>query len=158
MLNQTPPELERKILEMTAQFPTYSYLRLSQQLRFIGVGWSCATSGCCGWSARWPSAAGRGAGAQRRGVRVLRRAGDERQRGEGPGRRNAEEIALELLDTVRKNTTIDWAVKESMRAKMRAMVKRVLRKHGYPPDKQEKTTRTVLEQAEALSEEWAAPQ
>ncbi len=56
------------------------------------------------------------------------------------GDETLKKIALELLDTVRKNTTIDWTVKESMRAKMRAMVKRVLRKHGYPPDKQEKAT------------------
>jgi len=63
-------------------------------------------------------------------------------------------IARELVQTVRKNTTIDWTVRESVRAKLRIMVKRVLRKHGYPPDKQESATRTVLEQAELLSEQW----
>jgi type I restriction enzyme R subunit len=56
---------------------------------------------------------------------------------------------------VRSNVSIDWMVRENVRAKLRVMVKRVLRKHGYPPDKQEKATQTVLEQAEVLSEEWA---
>ncbi len=65
-------------------------------------------------------------------------------------------IARELVTTVRRNVTIDWTVKESVRAKLRTLVKRILRKHGYPPDKQEKATRTVLEQAELLSKEWAA--
>ncbi len=65
-------------------------------------------------------------------------------------------IARELVDTVRKNTSIDWTVKESVRAKLRTMVKRILRKHGYPPDKQEKATQTVLEQAELLCKDWAA--
>ena len=50
---------------------------------------------------------------------------------------------------------IDRALRENVRARLRALVKRVLRKHGYPPDKQEKATRMVLEQAEALSTEWA---
>ncbi len=72
------------------------------------------------------------------------------------GDETLKKIALELLDTVRKNTTIDWTVKESVRAKMRAMVKRILRKYGYPPDKQEKATQTVLEQAELLCKDWAA--
>ncbi len=65
-------------------------------------------------------------------------------------------IALELVETVRNNATIDWTVKESARAQMRVVVKRILRKYGYPPDKQEKATQTVLEQAELLSREWAA--
>jgi len=65
-------------------------------------------------------------------------------------------IARELVDTVRKNTSIDWTVKESVKAKLRTMVKRILRKHGYPPDKQEKATQTVLEQAELLCKDWAA--
>lgn len=63
-------------------------------------------------------------------------------------------IARELVDTVRKNVTIDWTVKESIRAKLRIMVKRILRKYGYPPDKQEKATQTVLEQAELLCDGW----
>jgi type I restriction enzyme, R subunit len=57
-------------------------------------------------------------------------------------------IARELVDIVRKNTSIDWTVKESVRAKLRTMVKRILRKYGYPADMQEKATQTVLEQAE----------
>jgi len=65
-------------------------------------------------------------------------------------------IARELTETVRKNTTIDWAVRESARARLRVMVKHVLRKHGYPPDKQEKATSTVVEQAELLSDTQAA--
>jgi len=65
-------------------------------------------------------------------------------------------IARELVATVRANVTIDWTVRENVRAHLRVLVKRILRKYGYPPDKQEKATRTVLEQAEVLSEGWAA--
>jgi type I restriction enzyme R subunit len=65
-------------------------------------------------------------------------------------------IARELVENVRRNVTIDWTVKESARAKLRTLVKRILRKYGYPPDKQEKATQTVLEQAELLCHEWAA--
>ena len=64
-------------------------------------------------------------------------------------------IARELVATVRMNVTIDWTLRENVRAQLRVLVKRVLRKYGYPPDKQEKATRTVLEQAEVLSGEWA---
>jgi type I restriction enzyme R subunit len=64
-------------------------------------------------------------------------------------------IARELVDTVRKNVSIDWTMKESVKARLRTMVKRVLRKYGYPPDKQEKATLTVLEQAELLCGEVA---
>ena len=63
-------------------------------------------------------------------------------------------IAHELVETVRNNVTIDWTLRENVRAQMRVLVKRILRKYGYPPDKQEKATQTVLEQAEMLSEEW----
>ena len=66
------------------------------------------------------------------------------------------DIARELVDTVRGNVTIDWTLRENVRANLRRLVRRILRKHGYPPDKQEKATRTVLEQAEALSAGWAA--
>ena len=76
-------------------------------------------------------------------VQVL---GDETLRG----------IARELVDTVRGNVTIDWTLRENVRANLRRLVKRILRKHGYPPDKQEKATQTVLEQAEVLSAGWAA--
>lgn len=64
-------------------------------------------------------------------------------------------IARELVASVRKNVTIDWTVRENVRAQLRVIVKRILRKYGYPPDKQEKATQTVLEQAEVLSQEWA---
>ena len=64
-------------------------------------------------------------------------------------------IAQELVRTVRANVTIDWTLRENVRAQLRVLVKRILRKHGYPPDKQEKATQTVLEQAALLSAEWA---
>lgn len=59
-------------------------------------------------------------------------------------------IARELVDTVRNNASIDWTIRENVRAKLRVAVKRVLRKYGYPPDRQEKATRTVIEQAEVI--------
>lgn len=64
-------------------------------------------------------------------------------------------IARELVDTVRKNVTIDWTLRESVQAKLRVMVKRILRKYGYPPDKQKKATDTVLEQATLICKDWA---
>lgn len=66
------------------------------------------------------------------------------------------DIARELVTTVRANVTIDWTIRENVRAQLRVLVKRILRKYGYPPDKQEKATLTVLEQAEVLSELWVA--
>lgn len=63
-------------------------------------------------------------------------------------------IARELVEMVRRNVTIDWTVREAVRAKLRIMVKRILRKYGYPPDKQESATQTVLEQAELLCKDW----
>ena len=63
-------------------------------------------------------------------------------------------IARELVETVRRNVTIDWTLRENVRAQLRVLVRRILRKHGYPPDKQENATLTVLEQAEVLSEGW----
>jgi len=65
-------------------------------------------------------------------------------------------IAVELVVSVRKSVTIDWTVRESARAKIRVMVRRILKKHGYPPDLREEATRTVLEQAELLCADWAA--
>ena len=64
------------------------------------------------------------------------------------------DIARELVETVRRNVTIDWTLRENVRARLRVLVRRILRIHGYPPDKQEKATQTVLEQAEVLSEGW----
>jgi len=63
-------------------------------------------------------------------------------------------IARELVATVRANVAIDWTVRENVRARLRVIVKRILRKHGYPPDKQEKATEIVLQQAEVLSAQW----
>jgi len=64
-------------------------------------------------------------------------------------------IAHELVASVRRSVTIDWAIKENMRAQIRLKVKKILRKYGYPPDKQDKATNTVLEQAEVLCADWA---
>jgi type I restriction enzyme R subunit len=64
-------------------------------------------------------------------------------------------IAQELVRTVRANVTIDWTLRENVRAQLRVLIKRILRQYGYPPDKQEKATQTVLEQAALLSSEWA---
>lgn len=72
------------------------------------------------------------------------------------GEPTLRDIARELVASVRANVTIDWTVRENVRAQLRVLVKRILRKYGYPPDKQEKATQTVLEQAAELSAEWAA--
>ncbi len=64
-------------------------------------------------------------------------------------------IAQELVQAVRNSVTIDWTLRENVRARIRVMIKRILRRHGYPPDKQEQATQTVLEQAEVLCKEWA---
>jgi type I restriction enzyme R subunit len=72
------------------------------------------------------------------------------------GDETLKKIARELVATVRKNVTIDWTIRDNVRAQLRVYVKRILRKYGYPPDKQEKATQTVLEQAEMLSEAWAS--
>ena len=65
-------------------------------------------------------------------------------------------IALELLNSLKRNASVDWQHRESARARMRVLVKRILRKHGYPPDLQNAAVQTVLQQAEALSAKWAA--
>jgi type I restriction enzyme R subunit len=66
-------------------------------------------------------------------------------------------IAAELIIKVRQSVTIDWTLRESARAKIRVMVKRILKKHGYPPDLQEEATKTVLRQAELLCADWVSP-
>jgi len=71
------------------------------------------------------------------------------------GEPTLRQITQELVHTVRAKVTIDWTLRENVRAQLRVLVKRILRKHGYPPDKQEKATEKVLEQAEVLSAEWA---
>ncbi len=64
-------------------------------------------------------------------------------------------IARDLVETVRRNVTIDWTMRENVRARLRVMVKRILRQHGYPPDKEEQATKTVLEQASLICDDWA---
>ncbi|OGU00957.1 MAG: hypothetical protein A2W29_08350 [Gemmatimonadetes bacterium RBG_16_66_8] len=65
-------------------------------------------------------------------------------------------IARELIRAVKGSATIDWTVKDTVRAQMQVMVKRILKKHGYQPDTQEQTVRTDIEQAELLAQDWAA--
>jgi type I restriction enzyme R subunit len=69
-----------------------------------------------------------------------------------------KKIAQELVARVHQSVTIDWTLRENARAQIRVLVRRILRKYGYPPDKQEKATQTVLEQAELLGAEWAEGQ
>jgi type I restriction enzyme R subunit len=66
-------------------------------------------------------------------------------------------IAHELLVSLKENVSVDWAHRDSARARMRVLVKRILRKYGYPPDMQDSAVQTVLRQAEAASSTWAAP-
>jgi type I restriction enzyme R subunit len=63
-------------------------------------------------------------------------------------------IAAELITQVKKSVTIDWTLRESARARIKVMVKRILDKHGYPPDLQEEAVKTVLAQAELLCAQW----
>jgi len=63
-------------------------------------------------------------------------------------------IAQELVKAVRNNITIDWSVRENVRAQMRVIIKRILRKYGYPPDKEARATELVLQQAEVLCTDW----
>lgn len=72
------------------------------------------------------------------------------------GDQTLRDIAKELVRTVRNNLKIDWEVRENVRAEMRVLIKRILRRYGYPPDKQAKATELVLEQAEVLCKDWAA--
>jgi len=61
-----------------------------------------------------------------------------------------------LVQKVKANTSIDWTIKESVKAKLKIIVKRTLRKYGYPPDKEKLATDNVLKQAEMLADEWVA--
>ena len=63
-------------------------------------------------------------------------------------------IAFELTESLRKNISVDWEKRDSVRAKLRLLVKRILRKYKYPPDQQEEAINLVLQQAESLSAEW----
>ncbi len=67
-----------------------------------------------------------------------------------------KKIAHELAENLRKNLTVDWSVRESVRAKLRLMVRRILRKYKYPPDQQDAAIELVLQQADALGEQWSA--
>ena len=67
------------------------------------------------------------------------------------GKDKLRELAVVLTETIRNNTSIDWEIKENVRAKMRVAVKRLLRKYGYPPDMQMLATDTVIKQAEIIS-------
>lgn len=64
-------------------------------------------------------------------------------------------IAAELISSVRKSVTIDWTLRESARAKIKVLVKRILNRYGYPPDLQEEAVKTVLQQAELMCVDWA---
>ncbi len=72
------------------------------------------------------------------------------------GDETLKQIARDLVDTVKRNTGIDWTVRESVRARLRVLVRRVLRTYGYPPDKREQAVTTVLRQAELFADQWAA--
>ncbi len=72
------------------------------------------------------------------------------------GDKTLRDLARVLVQRVKDNTSIDWTIKESVRAKLKVIVKRLLRQYGYPPDKQLLATENVLKQAELLADEWAA--
>jgi type I restriction enzyme, R subunit len=72
------------------------------------------------------------------------------------GKDSLKVTATELVTQVRQSVTIDWTLREGARAKIRVMVKRILAKHGNPPDLREEATKLVLQQAELLCAEWAA--
>jgi len=65
-------------------------------------------------------------------------------------------LAAELTEKLRNSTSVDWQVRDSVRAKMRLLIKRLLRKYKYPPDAQEEAVKRVIEQAEALAESWSS--
>jgi len=65
-------------------------------------------------------------------------------------------IAMELTESLRRNVTVDWSVRETVRARLRLMVKRILRKYKYPPDREARAVELVLQQAETLSEDWVS--
>jgi type I restriction enzyme R subunit len=76
---------------------------------------------------------------------VLREMGDE----------TLKKLAVELTDKLRRSTTVDWQVRDSVRAKMRLLIKRLLRRYKYPPEGQESAVEKVLEQAERLGDRWS---
>lgn len=70
------------------------------------------------------------------------------------GEETLKKIAHELVESLRKNISVDWSVRESVRASLRLLVKRILRKYKYPPDQQNEAVELVLQQAQALGETW----
>ena len=109
-----------------------------------------------GFTPNWPNARGEALGLSGDELAFYDALGVNDSAVQVLGDETLRDIARELVETVRNNLTIDWTRRENVRANLRRLVKRVLRKHGYPPDKQESATRTVLEQAEALSARWPA--
>ncbi|HEY5894387.1 MAG TPA: type I restriction enzyme endonuclease domain-containing protein [Chthoniobacterales bacterium] len=79
------------------------------------------------------------------GIVVLQKMGDEM----------LKKLAVELTEKLRSSTTVDWQVRDSVRASMRLMIKRLSRKYKYPPEGQEEATALVLKQAEALADAWS---
>ena len=69
------------------------------------------------------------------------------------GKEKLRELAVVLFKKVKENASIDWTIKESVKAKLKVIVKRTLRQYGYPPDMQKLATETVLKQAEMIAEE-----
>jgi type I restriction enzyme R subunit len=74
------------------------------------------------------------------------------------GDETLRKIAREIFETIKKNVSIDWTIRESVQAQLRICVKKILRKYGYPPDMQESATKTVLKQAEVIAKDWAENQ
>ena len=91
----------------------------------------------------------------KQGIRTAREMGkiSEGQARELMQQDKLRELAVVLTETIRQNTTIDWTIKESVKAKLKVAVKRILRKYGYPPDMQVLATETVLKQAEMIASE-----
>ena len=71
------------------------------------------------------------------------------------GNEMLRDIALELVGMIRKSVRIDWTMRESIQAELRLKIKKILRRHGYPPDKQKRATELVLQQAHLVAEDWA---
>jgi type I restriction enzyme R subunit len=71
------------------------------------------------------------------------------------GDETLHKMARELVETVRKNVRTDWTLRENVQARLRVLVKRLLKKYGYPPDMQQVATDTVLDQAKLLCKDWA---
>ena len=70
------------------------------------------------------------------------------------GDNKLRKLAIVLVDRIKNNASIDWSIKESVRARMKVLVKRLLRQYGYPPDKQVIATETVLQHAALFAEDW----